>query len=306
MNARLGTIDVAERYRRQFNLEPDRPVTLAMMEQHFALERDARSELLASPPEQRAAIAERWYDRLYGECKWLAELPPVNRLSVEADLGWWRSLLAPHSSILEIGSGPGKLARFLAAEGHSVTATEITLERGDRAPQPNIVWPGTDGVHLSQLGKASYDAVISYQLLEHLHPDDVPVHIAEAFQALRPGGRLIFGTPQRMVGPADVSAAFGYVDPAGMHLREWTYGELVPILQGAGFAELRSVLIVPARLRHIMNGAWCSQLHLTWSKFLERRLAPLPGEQRARAARACRYLGLRADVMLAARKPARR
>jgi len=87
----------------------------------------------------------------------------------------------------------------------------------------------------------SYDVVFSQEVLEHLHPEDVPRHFAEAFRVLRPNGILVVETPNRRTGPQDISRGFTRV-AEGLHLKEWTIRELTQMFQEAGFIKIRGLL----------------------------------------------------------------
>jgi hypothetical protein len=77
-------------------------------------------------------------------------------------------------------------------------------------------------------------------LMEHLHPDDAMEQLRSIADALRPGGRYICITPNRLTGPHDISA--GFDDEArGFHLREYTYRELACAFRRAGFRRVRVV-----------------------------------------------------------------
>lgn len=65
--------------------------------------------------------------------------------SLDGDLDLYASLAAPGGSILELGSGAGRVAQALAARGHVVTGLEfapsmIALAEAKRATAPAEVW----------------------------------------------------------------------------------------------------------------------------------------------------------------------
>jgi len=87
----------------------------------------------------------------------------------------------------------------------------------------------------------SFDLVFSQQVLEHLHPDDVPVHFEEAFRVLRPGGVMAVETPNKKTGPQDISRGFTRV-AEGLHLKEWALSELSAVFYASGFTHVRGLL----------------------------------------------------------------
>ena len=98
---------------------------------------------------------------------------------------------------------------------------------------------------------SSFDFVYSSQVLEHLHPDDVPTHLAEVGRVLRPGGWLGFDTPNRATGPHDVSRGFTRT-ATGLHLKEWTYRELIRVLHSAGLERIQT-RVLPGRVAKALS-----------------------------------------------------
>jgi len=100
--------------------------------------------------------------------------------------------------VLDIGSGPGFLAREMSGEvgpDGSVTGIDPSLHMlsiararpGPADSAPVEFWPG-EAIALP-CGDGSFDVVTSTQVYEYV--DDVPAALAEAWRVLRPGGRLL-------------------------------------------------------------------------------------------------------------------
>jgi len=297
------------RYRANYGLPDSVPVTDATVLGHWQLERRLTQELLASTPQTRAATFERCYSELYGALPWLRQEGEAARATTAAEHGIWPLLIGPPPcEVYEVGSGDGSLARYLAGLGYTCRATEITSERGDRREQAGLSWGQTDGVNLDSFeAPGSFDAVISDQVLEHLHPDDLPTHLRAARALLRPGGRLAFGTPHAYTGPHDVSRVFDLEVAAGMHLHEYTYDELGRALQEAGFREVSAPLRLPVSLRARLSGhprPRVSEAYFRYLVALERPLRRLTPRTRRTAARALRTCLFADNLMLVARTPA--
>ncbi len=97
--------------------------------------------------------------------------------------------LPEHGSVLEVGSGSGKILRTLAAHrpGLRVHGCDIA----DWAPPPNIEFRLMDGN--IPYDDASFDAVLVVDVLEHV-PD--PEHLVrEILRVLRPEGRFVGFVP---------------------------------------------------------------------------------------------------------------
>jgi SAM-dependent methyltransferase len=98
------------------------------------------------------------------------------------------------------------------------------------------------------------DVVFSYQMLEHLHPEDMPHHLETVCRMLKPGGRYVFSTPHRYSGPHDISAYFSDY-PVGFHLKEWTYREMGQVIKDAGFSVWHTYRFGKPRLSGFWNAA---------------------------------------------------
>jgi SAM-dependent methyltransferase len=128
-------------------------------------------------------------------------------------------------------------------------------------------------VHLDQFeSPESYDVVISNQVIEHLHPEDLHEHLRSARSLLRRGGRYVLSTPHRHLGPTDISAVFRSPRPLGMHLKEYTYAELCRALRAAGFSSLS----VPLRSRRPPPTVRQSRRYLAYLRVVEVLLGLVP------------------------------
>ena len=77
----------------------------------------------------------------------------------------------------------------------------------------------------------------SFQVMEHIHPDDALEQLRNLFTAIAPGGSYMCVTPSRLNGPHDVSKFF---DPVarGFHLKEYTNAELARLFRAVGFSRV--------------------------------------------------------------------
>ncbi|BBZ12411.1 class I SAM-dependent methyltransferase [Mycobacterium branderi] len=231
------------RYKAVYSIPADAAITEQMILAHWELERQLTQDLLSSTAEDRWETFDRSYTRLYSELQWLNRFAGESEATVSSNLAqhkkWHSAIGRAPLDVYEIGSGKGELITYLARQGYSCKATEITRERGEKhsdANVPNLSWGVSDGVHLDDFeGAATYDVAISDQVLEHLHPDDLEAHLRGALRILKPGGRYIFRTPHRFSGPHDVSQVFNCDRPLGMHLKEYTHREILTALRRAGF-----------------------------------------------------------------------
>jgi SAM-dependent methyltransferase len=240
-----------DRYRWYYKIPDGVRITEGMIQEHWRTERNLARELLNAPPADRWQTFERCYTELYSRFSWINQ--PRNEKS---DLFTYQRRRAfahlvgsSPKDIYEVGSGAGELIAYLASFGHQCKATEITRERGQKhlANETKVTWGVSDGVHLDQFERPdSYDVVISDQVIEHLHPDDLLAHLNGVRTILRPNGRYIFATPHYWYGPWDISSVFRCSRPVGVHLKEYGYRNLKNAVQSAGFRDVAAVFRLQA------------------------------------------------------------
>ena len=147
-----------------------------------------------------------------------------------------RGIVGHGKTVLEIGCGFGSTALQVAGEDNQIVgvdtapiAVEVATEFA--ADRPNLKFTVMDASRLD-FPEARFDAAYSIDMLEHLHPDDVPAHLREVHRVLKGGGFYFVKTPSELSGPhgpADPD------DPGRDHLREYRYGNLLPLLEEAGY-----------------------------------------------------------------------
>jgi SAM-dependent methyltransferase len=237
----ISAENLVTRYVNNYGLNRD-SISIDMILKHWELEKALTKQLLASTPSNRKTVFYEAYNTLYNELPWLVKTGTASDgNSTKVYTTRWLSLLndVKGKHIYEIGSGNGQLITFLADQGGICTGTEISENRPNKHPHPNLEWHETDGVNLIKYeSEASYDFVISDQLIEHLHPDDIGIHFKNACQLLKSGGKYIFYTPHYYKGPGDVSLVFGTLEAEGMHLKEYKFHEIFKLLKAAGFTKI--------------------------------------------------------------------
>ena len=162
-----------------------------------------------------------------------------------------RALCGVQDDVIEFGAGRGFTAMVIAPHVRSYTATDVADPSLDetsrllatRCPHADcrvIKCAGTEIIH--RFPPASFSVALSIDVTEHLHPDDAREHYRQVLQILRPGGRYIISTPNRLSGPHDITRIV-YPDvkePLGFHLNESSYTDLSRELRRAGFSRIRA------------------------------------------------------------------
>ena len=152
--------------------------------------------------------------------------------------------------VLEAGSGEGYGGAMLAAAGATVTCVDYDASAVEhtRRRYPELTMIAGNLVDLP-LPDESVDVVVNFQVIEHLW--DQAAFIAECRRVLRPGGRLLISTPNR------ITFSPGRDTPLNpFHTRELDAAELTDLLTDGG---LESVV-----MHGVYHGAGLAELDAKW------------------------------------------
>jgi SAM-dependent methyltransferase len=287
---------VLQRYRKNYGLGPE--IGCEHVRQHLMLERQLTDRLMSSGRDERWKLFSECYTELYAKCPWLNTVVESED-ALQHKISKWKHLVRPGDRIFEVGSGRADLLKYLTQLGCKCVATEITPERGAKhLPQADgLTWRLTDGVNLAHFEpERTYDLVISSQVVEHLHPDDLEIHFRNAARILKHGGQYIFDTPHRGTGPHDLSVVLGCDRSVFLHLKEYDYPGLASLLRKAGFTRIRAVFS-PRKINSFPSAAlffYC----LAWDRTLAALHLPASTERTLR--RRLRKLLMPSNIWLAA------
>ena len=215
--------------------------------EHYRTEARMRRRILTAAPAERSGLYARAYEAIIGR----AETSPPEAQEAEAIrrrrqvAGQVKALshyLKASSRVLEIGPGDGLLSMALCQRVAAVTAVDVRDGLSHVPDLPANLELVVSDVRAAPVEPRAYDLAITDQLLEHLHPEDVEGLLAGAWTALRPGGLLIVLTPNRLLGPHDISRFYDHDEPRGLHLHEFSFAELRTVLQLAGFVRVRPMM----------------------------------------------------------------
>ncbi|MDF1797999.1 MAG: methyltransferase domain-containing protein [Planctomycetota bacterium] len=285
---------------------PESPVAAApsteeeRLRQHYDIEKHLAARLMGASSEERRELYSSLYDELYRRVPWHPQLtrkvaPEERARMVAHQLDVARPWIRPGATYLELGPGDCAFA-FLAARTVGPTGraigVDVSAEVTRRDDQPeNFELVLSDGSSVP-VPEGSVDVAYSNQLMEHLHPEDAERQLQAVFRALTPGGAYLCTTPNRLSGPHDVSRAFS--DTAeGLHLQEYTTGELAAVFHAVGFTRLQCRIGLKGRFLTV--GTWLPRL-------VEALLGSLPGGLRRSLARSRLVEGI-INVRLIGHKP---
>ena len=215
--------------------------------QHYIIERELADRLRHSSREERCAGL---YAAVYNELfRRVPDHPQIARKSNPAaqavhafrELPLVARFIGPGTNYLEIGAGDCRMALDVAVKVNHVYAIDVSDEITKQIETPaNFELIISDGISIP-VPAGSIDFAYSNNLMEHLHPDDAESQLENIFTALRPGGAYLCITPNRLLGPTDISSYFDD-EPTGFHLKEYTNRELREMFRRIGFTKCKALL----------------------------------------------------------------
>ncbi len=219
--------------------------TMGQIRQQYEVETELAERLRNTPKSERT----RAYGEIYSElCRRVPDHPSLTRAAdldysaavAREKLALLRAYLRPETVFLEVGAGDCRLSLQVAETVKQVYALEVSREiTKHAASRPNfeiVISNGTD----IPVPPGSIDLAFSFQVMEHIHPEDAREQLGNVLLALAPGGMYMCLTPNRLSGPHDVSKYFD--DTArGMHLREYSVGETAELFRRAGFRRVTAM-----------------------------------------------------------------
>jgi SAM-dependent methyltransferase len=236
---------------------PTETRTSAELREHYEIERELADRLRAADRDQRLQLYSSVYDELFRRVPhhpqntWRRD-PSSRAWVTERLVRLLAPLLRSDSTFLEIGAGDCTLSTALAPLVAKVYAVDVSEEITAGLELPaNVEVVISNGCNIS-VPAETVSLAFSANLMEHLHPDDALDQLNNIRQALAKGGKYVCITPNRLGGPHDISRFFD--DTAtGLHLKEYTVGELARLFKSVGFSQV--FLYVGGRGRYFRSSA---------------------------------------------------
>ncbi|MEZ4861311.1 MAG: class I SAM-dependent methyltransferase [Caldilineaceae bacterium] len=158
-------------------------------------------------------------------------------------LRWYLPYFERFPTVLDIGCGHGEFLQLLRAAGHEAVGIDIDPAMVAACTERGLTAYEADALAWLRTQPARFDAIFSSNVIEHMDAATVQQLIHAAYQALRPGGMLLLGTPNPE--SAIVQLHEFWRDPT--HVRLYHRQLLEFFLADAGFTEIQSDYNAPAQ-----------------------------------------------------------
>ena len=213
--------------------------TPQQLRKQYEIEQELAERLRHASPQDRPGLYRKVYVELHGRVPHHSQFSPEESRRRKSTLlseqmALLRRFLRSDSSFLELGAGDCALSLAVCPHVAKVQAVDVADQiKHPRDMPDNFRLIISEGCGVPD-DDGSIDLIYSHQLTEHLHPDDVLQQSSDIYRALRPGGLYLCVTPNRLSGPHDISKYFDRL-AKGLHLKEYTAGEIDGLLAEAGF-----------------------------------------------------------------------
>jgi ubiquinone/menaquinone biosynthesis C-methylase UbiE len=217
--------------------------TLAQLREHYEIEKALANKLKHANKEDRKKLYASLYDELFTRVPHHHQISKKNddierNESVRIQMKLLKHFIKPHMKFLEIGAGSCHLSLEMSKYVKTVYAVDVSKEiTKEIRTAENFEFVISDGCNIPIPGN-SIDIAYSYQLIEHLHPNDAYEQIHNIYKAIAHNGLYICVTTNRISGPHDISKYFDEI-ATGFHLKEYTATDLYDLFRRCGFSEIR-------------------------------------------------------------------
>lgn len=152
--------------------------------------------------------------------------------------------LDPGATVLDLGCGIGRIARYAAPHCHTLWAVDASEEMLEMAAQrlataPNVRYARCEDTHVPAIADATIDFAYSIIVLQHLEKEDAFLLVEDVARMLRPGARAYFTWPNLLDDfYLDTFLAYAHRGEVAnsARARMYTASELECLLPCAGFS----------------------------------------------------------------------
>src|SRR5262245_59143349 len=177
-------------------LPPDR--SFEQVRNHYLVEKAIAERLKKASREERKLIYATMYGDLFNQVPDHPRLTQRNdeqltRAANKSKLEIVSDFLNKSNVFVEFAPGDCRFAIEVAKYVKNVYAVDISDQRSQTDDMPkNFRLIEYDGYSLKEIEENSVDIIFSYNLIEHLHPEDTELHFELAYHILKHGGKYVF------------------------------------------------------------------------------------------------------------------
>jgi SAM-dependent methyltransferase len=213
-------------------------LTAEELRQHYEVEKELANRLRNSGRGERVAMYSEVYDELFRRVPNHPQLTRQNTANHEAKVQGHvrllRPFLTPDTTFLEVGAGDCALPILVAPMIRKAYGLEVSEELTRGIPNSEKFQVLLSNGCEVPLPDNTIDVAYSFQVIEHIHPDDVVEQLKDLYRVLKPGGLYYCITPNRLYGPNDISRAYDR-EATGLHLKEYSITDLLKLFRKIGF-----------------------------------------------------------------------
>lgn len=183
-----------------------------------------------------------------------------------------------NGGFFEVGFSSGVLLQHVAGAGFLVGGLEVVQALVEQAKRglasqhhPRLLHGDFRKLDLSgHVGQ--YSLVYWNDVFEHIPTDEIGDYLAVIRTLLKPGGKLVTITPNWHMRPSDVTVLFAppRTEAIGFHLKEYTLGEVVGMLDAAGFRSVQVPSLISRQRIYCSSAASLTRLKILAEPALER------------------------------------
>jgi SAM-dependent methyltransferase len=222
----------------------------ADVEEQYRVEVELADRLRSAPRDQRLGLYGAVYDELFRRVPTHSQLTrkvseAERRAAIALRMQMLSRFLTPETVFLEIGAGDCSLTLEVSRRVRKCYALDVSREILSGVHDPKIETVLSDGCSVP-IPRDAVTLAYSFQVMEHIHPDDALEQLRNLYAVVAPGGSYFCVTPNRLNGPHDVSKFFDTV-ARGFHLKEYTLSELEKLFREVGFRRVEAYASVRGR-----------------------------------------------------------
>ena len=154
----------------------------------------------------------------------------------------------------EAGIGSGMIVNSLLEEdGICIKGCDVYIEQKLKENSNFDLYEGTIYDALHNVDDSSIDIFYWNDVLEHILDDEIEEYVNLIYRKIAKNGIIITLTPNRLVGPSDITKYFcpPGTKAKGFHFHEYSYHEVKKLFLAYGFKNYSSILMHLKTHRHI-------------------------------------------------------